>query len=103
VTSWYLYLIRCGDGSIYTGISTDVARRLAEHRSGKGARYLRGRGPLTLARKLRIGGKSAAFKLEWRVKRLPRKDTEKLIAGKIKLKDLQKPPGTRGEKGKRQK
>ncbi len=85
---WYLYLIRCGDGSIYTGVSTDVPRRLAEHRSGKGARYLRGRGPLTLARKIRVGEKSTAFKLEWRVKRLPRNKKEKLIDRKITLKDL---------------
>ncbi len=52
---WYLYLVRCGDGTLYTGISTDVGRRLAEHRAGKGARYLRGRGPLSLARKVRVG------------------------------------------------
>ena len=89
--AWYLYLIRCGDGSIYTGVTTDVSRRLAEHRSGKGARYLRGRGPLLLVRKIRVGGKSTAFRLEWRVKRISRKDKEKLIAGKIRLKDLQKP------------
>ncbi len=80
---WYLYLIRCGDGTIYTGVSTDVSRRLAEHRSGKGARYLRGRGPLALARKIRVGAKSDAFKLEWQVKKTvsQRQDKEKLIAG----------------------
>lgn len=86
--AWYLYLIRCGDGTIYTGTSNDVSRRLAEHQSGKGARYLRGRGPLLLARKIRVGAKSDAFKMEWRVKRLPRSKKEKLIAGKIRLKDL---------------
>jgi putative endonuclease len=88
VQAWYLYLIRCGDGSIYTGVATDVSRRLAEHRGGKGARYLRGRGPLLLARKVRVGAKSDAFKMEWRVKRLSRGKKEKLIARKIKLKDL---------------
>jgi putative endonuclease len=86
--AWHLYLVRCGDGTLYTGISTDVSRRLAEHRSGRGARYLRGRGPLLLARKIRVGDKSTAFRVEWRVKRLPREDKEKLIAGKIRLKDL---------------
>jgi putative endonuclease len=86
--AWYLYLIRCGDGTIYTGVSTDVARRLAEHRGGKGARYLRGRGPLALARKIRVGDKSMAFRLEWRVKNLPRSGKEDLISGKIKKKDL---------------
>lgn len=92
---WYLYLIRCADGSLYTGISTDVARRLNEHRSGKGARYLRGRGPLLLARKIRIGDKSTAFKLEWRVKKFSRAGKEKLIKGRLRLKDLLKGPSRR--------
>ena len=43
---WYLYILRCGDGSLYTGITTDVEKRLAQHRSGKGAKYTRGRAPL---------------------------------------------------------
>lgn len=87
---WYLYLIRCGDDTLYTGISTDVARRLEEHRQGgvKGARYLRGRGPLSLARKIRIGDHGRAARLEWRVKKLPRADKEALIRKKIALKDL---------------
>jgi putative endonuclease len=88
VKAWYLYLIRCGDGSIYTGVSTDVSRRLAEHRCGKGARYLRGRGPLLLARKIRVGGKSDAFKMEWRVKKLSPSRKKDLIKGKIRMKDL---------------
>ncbi len=87
---WYLYLIRCGDGSIYTGVSTDVPRRLAEHRSGKGARYLRGRGPLTLARKIRVGDKSTACRIEALVKTFTRSKKEDLISGKIKKKDLGK-------------
>jgi putative endonuclease len=88
VKIWYLYLVRCGDGSIYTGVSTDVARRLAEHRSGKGARYLRGRGPLLLVRKIRIGDRGDALKVERRVKGMPRARKEDLIRGKIRLKDL---------------
>ena len=86
--SWYLYLVRCGDGSIYTGVSNDVGRRLSEHRSGKGARYLRGRTPLTLARKIRVGSRGDALKIELRVKRLPRDKKEKLIQGQVRLKDL---------------
>ena len=86
--TWYLYLVRCQDGTLYTGISNDVARRLAAHRAGKGARYLRGRGPLVLARKLRVGSCGEALRLERRVKRLPRARKEKLVAGKIRLKDL---------------
>lgn len=46
--AWYVYVIRCGDKSFYTGISTDVSRRLAQHQRGIGARYTRGRGPLEL-------------------------------------------------------
>lgn len=85
-----MYLIRCADNSIYTGISTDVARRLAEHRSGqgRGARYLRGRGPLLLVRKIRIGDRGDALKVERRVKGMPRARKEDLIRGKIRLKDL---------------
>ena len=85
---WYLYLLRCGDGTLYTGISTDVGRRLAEHRAGRGARYLRGRGPLQLARKLRVGAIGDALKVERKVKRMSPAGKEKLIAGKIRLKDL---------------
>ena len=45
---WYLYILQCGDGSLYTGITTDVEKRLEAHRSGKGAKYTRGRSPLAL-------------------------------------------------------
>ena len=92
---WFLYLVRCADGSIYTGVSTDVARRLDQHRSGKGARYLRGRGPLVLARKMRVGNRGDALKVELRVKRLPHARKEKLIAGRIRLKDLLNVPSRR--------
>jgi len=88
VKPWYLYLIRCSDGTLYTGISNDVARRLAAHGAGRGARYMRGRGPLTLARKVRIGSHGDALRIERRVKRLPKARKEKLVAGKIRLKDL---------------
>ena len=85
---WYIYLVRCGDGSLYTGISNDVARRLQAHRAGRGARYLRGRGPLTLARRIRVGSRSDALKAECRVKRLKKERKEKLARGKVRLKDI---------------
>lgn len=85
---WYLYLVRCGDGTLYTGVSNDVPRRLAAHRSGRGARYLRGRGPLRLARRVRVGGRGDALRVERKVKRLPRARKEMLIQGRIRLKDL---------------
>jgi putative endonuclease len=87
---WHLYLIRCRDRSLYTGITTDISRRFGEH-SGKGkngAKYLRGKGPLVLEFKRKIGSKSLASRLEYRVKQLPRADKEKLISGKIKIKRL---------------
>jgi putative endonuclease len=84
--SWSVYLLRCGDGSIYTGIATDVARRVAEHEEGaKGAKYLRGRGPLELVFQREIGDRSLATKIEHRVKRFPRQHKEDLcrLTGRI--------------------
>jgi putative endonuclease len=95
VKTWYLYLIRCADGTLYTGISKDVARRLAEHRSGKGARYLRGRGPLALVRMIRVGDRSSATRIEARVKKFSRTKKEDLIQGKTKIRDLGRRPGKR--------
>jgi putative endonuclease len=89
VKPWYLYLVRCGDGTLYTGISNDVQRRMSAHLSGRGARYLRGRAPLALARKLRVGSCGEALRLERKVKRMGRDKKEKLIQGKIRLKDIQ--------------
>lgn len=80
---WHLYIIRCGDGSLYTGIATDVDRRLAMHRSGKGAKYLRGRGPLILVYQTRIGSKALALQIERRVKALPRPKKEQIVAKRL--------------------
>ena len=85
---WYLYLVRCHDGSLYTGISNDVARRLQAHRAGRGARYLRGRGPLTLERRFRVGSRSEALRAERRVKRVKKERKEKLARGQARLKDM---------------
>ena len=59
---WYIYILRCGDGTLYTGITDDVPRRLAAHRSGKGAKYTRGRGPLELVYQEKVPDKSAALR-----------------------------------------
>ena len=84
-----LYIIRCADGSLYTGISTDVARRLREHESGKrGSRYLRGKGPLQLEYSATLGSRGRAQQLEYRVKRLEREQKEALIAGAFSLEEL---------------
>lgn len=66
---WYVYILRCGDGSLYTGITTDLGRRIDQHRQGTGAKYTRGRGPLQLEAKRRFASKSVASQVEARVKR----------------------------------
>ena len=76
--TWKLYMLRCGDGTLYTGISTDVERRLEEHRSGKGAKYTRSRGPLELVYWEECGDKSTALKRECEIKALPRAEKLKL-------------------------
>ena len=72
---WYLYLIRCRDGTLYTGISTDVDRRFAQHQGAgnAGSRYLKGRGPLNLVFQKNLGSKSLALKVERKVKKLSRR------------------------------
>jgi predicted GIY-YIG superfamily endonuclease len=75
---WLLYILRCGDGSLYTGIAVDVQARLAKHRSGKGAKYTRGRGPLELVYTEVCGSHSDALKRELAVKALPIEEKRKL-------------------------
>ncbi len=81
MSEWYLYLVRCDDGSLYTGISTDVARRFAEHQGNgdTGAKYLRGRGPLVLVFQKNLGGRSLALGVESKVKRLSKVKKEELV------------------------
>lgn len=80
-TIWYLYILRCRDGSLYTGITTDVEKRLEAHRCGKGAKYTRGRGPLELVYRERCGDHSQALKRELEIKALPREAKLALIEG----------------------
>ncbi|MHC5068553.1 MAG: GIY-YIG nuclease family protein [Planctomycetota bacterium] len=77
--TWSLYLIRCADDSLYTGVTTDVERRFAAHVAG----YVRGRGPLALAFSTEVGDRSAALRAEVRVKRLSRQHKLALIAGTL--------------------
>ena len=77
--TWYLYILRCGDGTLYTGITTDVEKRLGAHRTGKGAKYTRGRGPLELVYREKCGSHSEALSREAAVKKLTREQKEKLI------------------------
>ncbi len=86
---WHLYMIRTKWGTLYTGIAQDVARRLLEHQEGgkKAAKYLRGKGPLTLVFQQEIGSRSSALKAENSLKKLPKLKKENLIknAGKLNL------------------
>ena len=78
---WHLYLIRANDGSLYTGIATDVGRRVAEHESApaRGAKSLRGRGPFELAFQRAIGSRALALRVEHRIKRLSKQRKEALV------------------------
>ena len=74
---WTVYILECGDGTLYTGITDDLQRRLKAHETGKGAKYTRGRGPLTLRYSEKYPEKGSALRREAELKRLPRK--EKLL------------------------
>lgn len=78
---WSIYLIRTTDGALYTGITNDVPRRLQQHEQGRGAKALRGRGPLQLAFTRKVGSRSTALKLEARIKRLAKAQKEQLVQG----------------------
>ena len=77
--TWMVYMIRCGDGSLYTGVTNDLPRRLGQHRTGKGAKFTRGRGFLTIAWTKRVVDKSAALREEARLKKLSKKEKEELV------------------------
>ena len=71
---WCVYVLRCGDGTLYAGITTDVDKRIAAHRSGRGARYTRGRGPLRLVHCEPARSKSAALRREHQIKCMRRRE-----------------------------
>jgi putative endonuclease len=71
---WYVYLLSCSDNTIYTGIAKDIQKRIDKHNKGKGARYTRGRRPVTLIKFFKRDSKSAALKLEYKIKQLSKED-----------------------------
>ena len=75
---WCVYLLRCGDGTLYAGMTNDLDKRLMAHRAGKGARYTRGRGPLKLVYSEPVADRSAALKREHALKQLPRREKLRL-------------------------
>ena len=76
---WYLYILRCNDGTLYTGITTDVAKRFSQHNAGKGAKYTRGRVPLELVYQAECVDHSDALKQELYIKSLSRMEKLTLI------------------------
>ncbi len=82
---WHVYILHCGDGSLYTGISPDVEARLEAHRGGKGARYTRGRGPLELVYQEAVGTQAEATRREAAIKKLSREQKSELIGTGSKL------------------
>ena len=85
---WYVYLARCADGTLYCGIARDVAARIAEHDAGKGAKYTRGRGPLSVLVVRRCRDKSRALRIEHAVKQLTRGEKQALVAEPARLASL---------------
>lgn len=82
-------MLRCSDGSLYTGIAIDVSRRVAEHATGsKGSRYLRGRGPLKLVLQAEVGDRGSATRVELRIKRLGKQEKERLLLAPERIKAM---------------
>jgi putative endonuclease len=80
--TWFVYVVRCRDGSLYTGIARDLDDRIAKHNQGRGARYTRGRGPVALVHVERKRSQGAALRREATIKALPRKAKLSLVAAK---------------------
>ena len=78
---WFVYLVRCHDGSLYTGIATDPRSRVRAHNTGLGARYTRARGPVTLVHVEATAGRGAALRRERKIKQWSRAEKERLVAG----------------------
>ena len=77
--AWFVYIVKCADGTFYTGMTKDVTRRVAEHSAGKGAKYTRTRCPVKLVYSKRAGSISLAMKKELKIKRMNRTGKMKII------------------------
>lgn len=82
---WHIYIVRCRDGTLYTGITDDLAKRMVAHNAGKGAKYTRGRGPVTLVYSEQAESHSQALRREYRIKQLSRVEKESVIAGQLQV------------------
>ena len=84
---WTVYILECGDGTLYTGITDDLERRLRAHAQGKGAKYTRGRGPLKLRYREELPDKGAALKREYAIKQLSKPEKMALFSEKQQEKE----------------
>ncbi len=80
--NWIVYILRCADGTLYTGITNDLERRMAEHEGGQGAKYTKGRGPLQLVYQETCRGRGLATKRELEIKSLDRRAKLLLVSRK---------------------
>ena len=81
-TVWFLYILKCGDGTFYTGVTTDIERRLRMHQEGTASRYTRTRRPVALVYREECAGRSQSLARECAVKALSRRRKEELVSGK---------------------
>jgi putative endonuclease len=90
MSDWSVYIIRCDRSALYTGISTDVARRVREHRSGdrKAAKYTKSFSSIDLVYEMHIGDRSLAAKIEYQIKKLPRQKKEFIVSSRLSLNKL---------------
>jgi putative endonuclease len=79
MAEWFVYILRCADSSLYTGVATDLAARVARHNAGKGAKYTRGRAPVKLVYREPAANRSAALKREHAIKRMKTAAKRRLI------------------------
>lgn len=85
MSGWVVYILRCADGTLYTGITTDLPRRIADHEAGKGAKYTRGRGPFDLLLVESFPDKGGALKRELEIKAMGRADKLRLAGNRQEL------------------
>ncbi|MFC7044211.1 GIY-YIG nuclease family protein [Halobacteriaceae archaeon GCM10025711] len=79
MAGYWVYMVECADGTLYTGYTTDVERRVAEHNTGDGAKYTQGRTPVELVHTERFSTKSAAMSREYEIKQLSRSEKDALL------------------------
>ena len=77
--NWYVYILRCRDNSLYTGITNNIKRRMHIHAVGRGSKYVKARLPFVLVYTAQVDGKSEALKLEYKIKKISKIEKEKLI------------------------